>query len=380
MTNQPTTIDVRRGCTSASNAQADKLCPGRHLAQRGIPDSDSKDSQSGSRVHAALAKGSSEGLSLAESETFDACRAIEARKVEEFFGPDADKVKVWREERYWCRFKAGEVQLEHSGQADVVYRFGPKALVIDYKSLAGEVAESPSNMQLRDLAALVKGHFVVVDQVATLIIQPLVTHSPEVCLYDKASLDRAAAEMLARVVASNDPQSKRVAGDAQCKFCKAKTGCTEYQRYAGTIVPTVIEPVVQEGLFQVAMANWTPEQRAVAASILSPAGKRLDEIKEFLKEGMAKDPSFVPGYELSKGRTTETIKDPQACFDRFSAIGGNLTQFMGCVSVGKTKLKEAVNSVTLAKGKALDMAIKTLCEGITESKVSSGSIEKVRDK
>jgi hypothetical protein len=371
--------DPRKGWTSASNATADQLCPGRHLASKNIPEPPrSADADAGTRIHDAIAKGSAEGLSLEEAEMFDACREIESKKATELFGADLPKAKVWRHERYWVRYMVNGVELQHSGEADCVYRYGPKALVIDYKTGQGQVAESPSNQQLRDIATMAWGHFVTLDGLAVVIVQPLVTHQPEVCLYEQDAIERAAAEMIARVVASNDPKSPRVAGDVQCKWCKAKSRCVEYQKFSGGMVPTVVEPVVQEGLFTVAMANWSPEQRAIAASIIGPAGARLEEIKQFLKDGLAKDPAFIPGWALSPGAKKETIIDPQACFDRFSAIGGKLEDFMKTVSVGKSRLREAVNVVTGAKGRALDSAIKTLTEGLVEQKQNSPSLERVK--
>ena len=54
--NQEIKTDERRGQTSASNAQADSLCQGRHRAQAGLPDTKSDDSKFGTEIHDALAK------------------------------------------------------------------------------------------------------------------------------------------------------------------------------------------------------------------------------------------------------------------------------------------------------------------------------------
>ena len=44
--------------------------------------------------------------------------------------------------------------LQHSGQLDRVHRKGSRALIIECKSLVGDIPESPKNLQLRDQAAL----------------------------------------------------------------------------------------------------------------------------------------------------------------------------------------------------------------------------------
>jgi hypothetical protein len=368
------TIDVRRNSTSASSALADELCPGRFQAQRGIPEpEESDDAKTGRRIHAAIAKGSPDGLSLEEVETFDACCEIEHQKAIEFFGDDFAKAKVFREQRYWVKYQNGNGEIEHSGQPDTVYRFGSKALICDFKVLRGNHPESSRNLQLRDYAVLVTGHFVNIQEVGTVVIQPLITHKPSICVYDKLDIEKAVANMFGRIVGSNDPKSPRVPGKSQCEFCKAKSVCVEYQGWAGTMLPA------NQELFKVAMANWTPEQRALAAEIISPAGKRLEEIKAFLKDGIKRDPNFIPGWTLSKGRVIESITNPQVCFTRYVALGGDMDSFMRTLTVGKTKLKEALNALTGAKGKALDGALKTLTDGISASYTSEGSLTKIKE-
>ncbi len=380
--------DVRKGCTSASNALADTLCAGRHLAQAGIPEPpSSEDASTGQRIHAALAESGNrqlmESLSVSERDMFDSCRDIEKKLVLQFFGDANQEYRVFRHERLWLPNSGQPGFIAHSGEPDVVFRAGTKALVIDYKVLTGDVADAPSNMQLRDLAVLVAGTYAPLDQVATAIVQPLVTHSPEMCLYTLDDLSRAFTELVARVRASNDPKSPRVAGAKQCQFCKAKVGCAEYNRWAGSMLPVADvdgRQLAAEGLFSVAMANWSPEQRALAASILPIAGKRLEEIKEYLKSLLAVDPSAIPGWGLKEGNNQTSIANPQQCFDRFAALGGSLPDFLGCIKVQKGKLEEAVAGATQTKGKSLKVVMTTLLDGITETKQNEPSLAKVGDK
>lgn len=372
---------AHRGHTSASNALADSLCPGRHLAQAGLPEPpSSNDAKSGSQIHAVLANQWDVGnLSLEQREMFDACREIEKRVVIDYFGeqPPAP-VRVVREQadgstRCWVKFGKNGSTYEHSGQPDVVYRSGTKALVVEYKTGANEVAESPRNMQLRDQAALLYGNLTVLDEIATVVVQPLVTHDPQVCVYSKADLERATVEMYERVIASNNPNSPRVAGETQCAFCLAKKLCVTYQKWAAQCTP----PAMQVAL-GVPMASWTPEQRATAANALGPEDF-LDELKDFLKSGLKADAAFVPGWGLKPGAKMEAITNPQACFDRFAAQGGTLDQFMGCVKVGKTRLKEELHATTKLKGKALDTAMGKLTEGIVEAGQKEPSLKRLEN-
>lgn len=376
MANTPQTIDPRRGATSASNALADSLCPGRHLAGAGLPDVPGEYAASGSRIHAALADaGKAAALSLAERETFDACMGIEQKLVAQYFGVQPPPMKVFREQRFWAKFKAAgaTIEVEHSGQPDVVYRAGVKALICEYKTLAGEVPESSRNLQLRDQAVLVRGNFVPTEEIAVAVIQPLVTHSPEICVYDKAALDHANHEMFQRVLKSNDPRSPRVAGEVQCKYCRAKSGCLAYSKWTEGLLPVPL-PIVGKP-----MATWTGEDCAAFCNGLSTVLKFCDDGKEFIKAKLEADPSSVPGWTLKPGANRETIKDPQEVFNRFVKLGGTVEQFMLCVAVAKGKLKEALAVVTGGKGKALDGAVKTVTEGLVEVSQTAPSLMRVKE-
>jgi hypothetical protein len=373
--------DIRQGWTSASNAAADSLCPGRHLAQKGMPDIKGPWSESGTAVHKALATGDASKLTLAEHDTYEACRKIAGKLVADYFGA-AVTPTVFVEQRLWTRFMVGDKDVAreyaHSGQGDVVFRSGVKMLILDYKSLQGEVPESPRNMQLRDLAVMGWRTFAPVSEAAVAIVQPLVTHSPELCAYTEVDLGRAETEMQRRIVASNDPRSQRIAGQTQCEHCLAKTKCDAYSRWAGAMIPLQqeAEALVVQTAFQTAMAEWTPEQRAQVAAVLAPAGKALELMKDFLKDGLSKDPEFVPGWELKPGNKLESITEPQICWERFTLVGGRMEAFLGAVKVGKTRLKEALAAATGKKGKLLDAAMSELLSGIVEVSQNAPSLKK----
>jgi hypothetical protein len=326
-----------------------------------------------------LAKGDPKGLSLEETDTFDSCRKIEAKLVGQGFGSEV-KPLVIREQRLWMTLTRGDQTIMHSGQPDAVYRVGPKLMILEYKTLTGEVPESSQNLQLRDQAVLAVAAFgaqkVIITEVAVAVIQPLVTHSPEVCVYEAEDLTRAAKEMAARVIASNTPGAKRVPGAMQCKYCRAAVAgkCPEYQAWATSMVPA------PRSILDVPVAQWTGEQCALFLDNAGIAQKWLDGCNEAIKARVKADANAVPGWGFKPGAVLTPITDPQACFDRFAALGGKLEQFLKTVEVGKGKLKEQLNTVTGARGQALDKAVKALCEGIVESKQNAPSLVKVESK
>jgi hypothetical protein len=378
--------DPRKGQTSASSAQADQLCQGRFLAQVGMPETRSKDSAFGDAIHLALSKvpnpPSMDGLrALAEfaaltpsqQEIAESCLKIELEKVHDFFGETTPQAigRCFREQRLWVKVAPN---MEHSGQVDAFYRLGPRGLVIDYKSLAGDKPLAPENLQLRDLVCLVSGHYMV-SQVGCVIVQPLATHSPNPCLYEKEDIVRSTAEMFERVMASNNPQSPRVPGEIQCDFCRAKPKCPEYNQWAAATLP------VAKSLVELPVANWSPEQRAAFCDHFDIAQDWLNRCWDFMEAGMKKDPTFVPGYILKPNSPQRPVNNPQELFNRLCQFGSPdeiLSLFMGCISVTKEKVSVVLSGLTGLKGKALDKKAEELFAGLTGEIPKKATLKKAK--
>lgn len=351
MENETSMDMTKRGkWTSASNAQADLLCEGRHLAQLGIADIASSAAEHGNQVHEALKKQDPAGLTTEQEESYEACNAITLKLIGQYY-PDAAGIIAppVRERRLWIKWADG---LYHSGQADFAQIIGWRGLIVDYKSLRGDVLESPSNLQLRDLAVLLKQNVPELKEVGVAVVQPLVTHSPEICNYTEADLLRARDELYMRVYKSNQPNAKRTPGEVQCKWCRAKSNCAPYNQFAGKMV--INEPSL---LVDIPVANWTPSMRASFLERLPLAQKWLDDCKAEMKRLLKENPAAVPGYALSEGQKRSTIINAQNVFEAFSKAGGKLDDFMQTITVGKTLFKEAVKKTTGLKGKKLDEAV-----------------------
>lgn len=359
----------RRGWTSGSSAAADLACPGRHLAQRGIREPEaSKDAEFGKIIHSALADSGNttllQSLTGEQRDIFDACREIEKQTITRFFGEATAPKRVFREQRYWCMV---DKKFEHGGQPDVVVRSGPRGLILDYKTLPSDQPESPSNLQLRDYVVLA-ARTLLMNEVVVAIIQPLVTYTPTLTVYDKSAIDMAEVEMWKRVRASNDPKSPRIPGEAQCKFCLAKKVCKEYSAWAPALLPG------RQASFDTPVVSWTPEQRAAFCERRSIAQKWIDDCTEQMKALLKDDPNAIPGWELTEGNNRETVTNPQGLFDRFIAGGGTLEQFMACIKVGKGDFETQVRAVTQLKGKGLKDKVKEFLAGFTESKQDAPSL------
>lgn len=359
-------VDERRGGTSASSAQADSLCEGRHRAQRGIPEPPaSSDAGFGIAIHAALASNDPSKLTAEQVSIYESCVEIRERLISDVFGPDASKARRFIEERYWCLVNK---QWNHSAKPDLVVRHGSDALIIEYKCLPGDVEDSPSNLQLRDQAVLAAGSLIL-SKVTVAIIQPLVTHSPTLCQYDATALKQATQEMFARVIKSNTEGAKRTAGEVQCKFCLARHTCPERAAFVSASVPSVAASFAS-----VPVKEWTPEQRAAFCDRVPVIKKWIEECNAEIKQLLASDPESVPGFMLEPGSIKRPVVKPDLLHQRFLAIGGTTEVFMSCVDIGKKDLETIVRDASKLKGKALKAKLDELLDGVTDSKQDAPSI------
>ncbi len=384
--------DVRKGWTSASNASADRLCAGRHQAQKTLPDLKGEWAEHGTAIHAALADSGNpalmEAMTTEQRDMFESHREVEKELIKRIWPePNPDHgTRVFRHQRFWCKvpceitvpedrsgpgstreYKA-TIHYPHSGEADFVMLRNGTALIQDYKSLAGDVSDSPENEQLRDLAIMVwRTYQPKIIYVA--INQPMVTRTPKLCLYTPAELEKAEQEMWDRVRKSNHHEAIRVAGEIQCQWCKAKQVCKEYAIWSSRELPAV-----QDSPFLVAMQAWSPEQRSRVAEHLPRLKKLLDDAGDFLKALLEKDPESVPGFYLKPGAIRHPITDAQELFNRFLALDGSMEQFMKCVTISKGTFEEQVRAVTKEKGKGLKLKMDQLLQGITDNKPVAPSL------
>jgi hypothetical protein len=366
--------DPRLGRTSASNAEADGLCPGRHqaikAAREALDKKPSPEAEFGTSIHAALAAQDPKGLEGDAVRTFELCQQVEASLLQRYFGADMQSatLKVWRHRRLWA--KLGDY--EHSGEPDVVYRVGSKALIIEYKTLYGEVPVASSNKQLRDQAVLFWLNSFLIEEIAVAVDQPAATLKPEICVYAHDELRRAHADITARIAGSNAPSAPRVAGEIQCAFCDAKVFCSEYQVWATNKLPLVGKYT------EMPFMSWGSAEWTVFCDNYTVAQKWLDTAKTLAKERLQKDPKGIPGWFLTDGYHLYSITNPQECFNRFLKLGGTQEQFIECIKIMHVGLEKMVKTVTGAKGKGLEKVMADLLADIVSVSNTEGHLRKIK--
>ena len=359
--------DDRLGFTSASNAPADARCVGRHLAQRGLPDVPSEDASFGTAIHEALKSDDPSKLESDQLSIYEGCMEIREKLILEKFGMDAGKVDRIKEERFWWR----DDGIMHSGQVDLLVKLGTEALIIEYKTLPGEVEPATVNEQLRDQVALAAGAYKFTE-IDVAVVQPLVTYTPVPVRYNLESIARSQQDMANRVKASNDPASKRTAGALQCKFCKARFTCVTYSDFIALAVPQAMYSLTAP------VHTWTPQQRALFCERMPVATKWIEECKSQIKAMIEKDKESVPGWQLSPGDIRKSINNPNVLHARFLQAGGSTEQFMSIIEVGKGALEKQLRAATNLKGKAFKAFMDEILVGIVDEKQNAPSLEKIK--
>ena len=342
--------DERRGHTSASNAASDRLCPGRHQAQKGVEETESAEASQGTLIHDVFAGLKEESVLDSDShKTLKRAQEIESIILGNWLcGIDVKgPAECHREKRLWNYVET------HSGQADAFWLVdaegGKHALLEDLKSLYGDHQDADENEQLRDLAALIYCTYGV-QSVTAFINQPRVAWKVEdvkLVRYSEKDLMRAYREMNEHVLASNEPNAKRIVGPKQCQHCKA----------AGTArCPESQKALVTLGSAQFDIETASPAERGDWLEKLTMiAGIAEKNIAE-LKSGIRKNgDGWAEGWGLGKAKKTREIA-PQtipligaslsAHFDGFEPV-----QLAKCCKISVPKLQELHAKLSGFKGK-----------------------------
>ena len=296
------------------------------------------------------------------------CTNHEENLVQSVFGcnPHDEVLDLLRERRLWSYDQ--NLAREWSGKPDVIYRYGSRLLVIDYKTGRGAVEHATGNHQLRALAVLAADHFGDIFEVTVAIIQPL-AGPPSTCTYADEDLEMARLQINGIMADVKRPGQPRVPSADACKYCKAKPICPEAQAVVETLPATVQKESGEIIMSPDQVARFLEVAPLAEAVIESVRGKA----RRMLEAGHA-----IPGWKLKPGANRESITKPEVVFGRFIQAGGTQNQFTGAISITKTKFKEAVRSATGAKGKSLDELVEGLLEECTEIKPTSPSL--VREK
>jgi hypothetical protein len=358
------------GLPSASDMYALSQCHGkmiltRSLVQKGMIDLSVKSvyADLGMRIHASL-EGEPETLERKANDVRDSCDRLAHEAARQFGMLKGKEDEIFYEQRLWYRI--GD-QSFFSAKPDRVYRSGQRALDVNFKTGRGDEEESSRNTQLRTEGVCIKSNYPEIEEIGSAIIQPLVTHQPEIAVYDAEALKEAEIEIL-EIVDATHWDAGRKAGE-WCKYCPCRPFCPEAKQLA-LAYPLTINldalPLGQDGA-------RTLEKVNTAYGI-------LDAIWEAYAEIVKKDSAAIDGWWINNGRQLRTIKDWREIRETVANLSPESFDVEALLSLPIGKLEEACAKEWGLSGKLLERRFEDTFGHAIEFKQTKGSLAKMPKK
>lgn len=376
--------DPRKNLPSASAIARIAACPGSYMAERGQPDTSTAESESGTRIHEYLAgRLPADALGHTELDLAESCESIALKLLTDWRtrigATDLDETVVWRDNKRLWLVEKGEERC--SGLADVIWTVTVQAgtshaLVLDYKTGPVNPGDADANLQLRTLAVLVDEHFG--HDIATIdvaLVQPLVTHSPSVCQYDRDALRMSRTQLVTVLDAASQPDAPRVAGD-HCKFCRAAATCPKTANEVETMASLTIH---EAGL------TVSDEDMAKLRDRCGAAKKMIAAIEaEAFKRAQADPETWRKfGYEIREGSGRRSVEDVATVSERLNALGASWADITAACSINLGDVESLARGVAKdadgkpLKGKALKDRVSELLTGCVTIKTAKPRLKRI---
>ena len=339
--------DERKGAPSASKFGALALCPGREKMEKGLPDQRSSDAQRGDVLHDAM-YGKDVELSPDDVDLVRRMHEEEETILITVFGDDwADGTYGTREERMWSSNKT------YSGKPDMLAVKDGTALIIDYKTGRIPVTPAKDNWQLRGMAVLADQKYTI-DECFVAIIQPY-CGSFSLYRYDRKGLSKARRQVNQLLRRVNSDTIKLVAGEKQCKYCRAKTIC----------------PALREQSSAISIADTGTLTSAQMGDVLDKAGlveMMIKSVRARAKEVLMDAPVAINGWKLVDGTPRRKLTSTNGVYTAMTNDGLSFDAIMGAANFSVTKIERALReSKGLTAQQARDYAAEMLKDLIETS-------------
>lgn len=346
-----------------------KHCPESFWLSIGQPELPDSGAESGTETHAALAmyfRGEQRAFAMpdGQEETLERCLDAFGKYTEAL--PLADAYIV-----------EGEFELPLGddwvlrGHPDLVALHGTEAVLPDWKTMYGEYPDPAENLQLGAYGLLHAASDPKTQVYHLGLIQPNVKGGIRWARFERAELSRFWFEILAiveAVKAAKHATPNPTPGD-HCTYCRAQSSC-----------PAVKRDMVKLDKMAFSVPTWamySAADKLQAYDLASRLMKACGVIHALCKADLEANPSAFGGeLTLKPGATKATITDPAGLFRSLSRVGVTAEDFLGAVSVAKTKLKPVVKAKTGGKGKAFDDSFDEMLRPYVEEKQNSPSLER----
>jgi|SRR5215469_8607114 len=326
---------------SASDAYARERCLGKPNLVRALRESGklkarepNPDTLSGEKVHRGWAGVALETdrLKPAEAETLHALRKLERLVVTDWARREEVSL-LGREVRLWLHHGLEPL---HSGKYDVAYGTlaTRRMLILDAKTLYGDVLPAHSNAQMRELVALARFNFPKCEEFTVAILAPNMATRTSIAVYDHFEAELALRRLRLSLSDAADPDAPRTPG-TWCQYCPANPECLEAREHVGKTYN--LAKRIETGEYILPLG----ERGSRFLDSVATASKVLDAMRERYKTLIASDPQSVPGWYLKPGNKVREITDVVAAHE-IAANYMTLEQFLAAVEVKITPLEQQV--------------------------------------
>jgi hypothetical protein len=360
---------------SASSAHRRRRCVGsenliRELRSQGllkeIPPSE--DAQSGTLVHAAWA-GQNVELTQAQSVTLEELRRLEALVVADWSGQDP-YVLVGREERLWLREGLEPVL---SGQFDVAYRTVSthRVLILDAKTLYGEIQSAEYNDQLRELVALFCSIYPRIERFRVAILSPNLAERCSLADYDAWEAQLALRLTRLSLAESRDPEAPRIPG-AYCTHCPAVLQCEEARQLVGNTFN--LAKRIEAGEFRLPLG---PKGSRILDNI-KVAKTVLKALEDAYKRELAATADCLPGWRLKPGKRMREILEVDKALEVAVQAGFTLGEFLACTELAIGRLQDRLGARSSISGRALSNQFESVFGELVSVQQYAPELERVK--
>jgi CRISPR/Cas system-associated exonuclease Cas4 (RecB family) len=264
----------------------------RRLGQ--VAHEDSEAARQGTRIHAALHTAKIDQLNSEERDLLKDLKHQEHDLVLKW-RTDGQSLEARREVRLFLR-REGHFLPVFTGQPDLIFKQGSRALIVDRKLGRRQVADPSENWQLSAYAVLLSVTEPQLQEITVTVQSPYFRYQP--FTYGREELERLYKSVLV-VVASLDDPGDPVPGD-HCHFCPARLICGAAKQAASQAMLTK--------LTQLPLGH----QAAELLVQIKRAQALFKEIEAYYKRVLEQTPGAIPGWMLQPGDVRRSIEDTLA--------------------------------------------------------------------
>jgi hypothetical protein len=322
---------MTRSLTSASNIARRKECPGSAAAEAEFPEQeDSDESKEGTMLHlidAQPEKANEFNLKGEQKDVLEAAKRADDdifRSVHACLKLPADEpYEEVREEEMWVYRGLKKVFPGHCDRL----RFYPSVgvlVIIDKKFGRNEVTPAEANMQLRSYGVMGARRFKP-KHVMVAINQPRLKYDDRVTIaeYRDDQLPGALADVLAVWDGSHNADGSprtdvpRIAGQEQCRYCRARLHCDAYRAKFEFLA----KPSSEEGkdAFIERLTALSDSELDRVQVAIQFASVIKDDVKAEIIRRM--EAGRMGNYEMKPTGNTSSISDVRKAFELLEGIG-----------------------------------------------------------